>query len=253
VTELKKVHRYLGDLEGRIRFALTSYVLVLFLGSFIIGVGFDKLSRFSESTRPELLFLISVAALATILVLVYTLSRIGWIGELHISLDRRIFGFLKRTNTTIFGSLLSALKPEDRKKVAALAPERQGTLVQSVFSALSNDAELFQRFLKTKIFRNWTIYWISVYGTLTCSALTVVAFVFVALALDRYAGLLFVIAWLLAATHLSIVLGLGHRLVTISKSLVDSMVESHQQQIAKTVRENLTEEEEFEEADVMEE
>ncbi len=253
MTELRKAYSYLGNLEKRIRIALTFFVLTLFVGSFIAGVGLDRISHFTQSTRPELLAVIGAAAIATILTLVYMLSRIGWIEELHIKIDRYFFGFLKRTNSTIFESLLYALNPADRKKVSTLSPDRQGSLVQSVFSALSSDPILFQEFLGTNIFRNWTLYWISVYGTLAFSILTVVSFVFAALALDPQAKVVFTVCWLIALLQLAIVLMLGRKLVSISKFLVDSMVKSHGDLIAETIRAGLTGEDEVEEADIISE
>ena len=252
LPELKKIYSYLGNLEKKIKLALTVFVLLLFSGSFIIGVGVDRLSHLAESTKPEYLLLVGLGVLATILTLMLSVSRTSWIEELHIKIDNNIFGFLKRTNDTIFGSLLFALAPEERKSASKLDSRKQSAVVQSIFSTLSNDTGLFENFLRTKIFRNWTLYWIMVYGTLTYTLLTVVSFIFVALGFDPYAKLLFTICWLLSGIHLAIVILLGRRLVIISKEAVDSMVQSHKNQIAKVLRENIgEEEEEIEEADVI--
>ena len=254
MPELKKIYSYLGNLEKKIKIALTGFVFLLFFGSFVIGVGLNKLFNYTESTNPELLVLIGLGALAIILSLMYSINKIRRIEDLHIRLDQHIFGFLKRTNDTIFESLLRALKPEERGFVDKLEAIKRRAVVQSIFSALSNDTDLFENFMKTKIFRNWTFYWTMVYGTLTYSLLTVVSFIFLMLDLDPYTKLLFTLCWLLAALHLSVVIPLGHRLVTMSKRVVDAMVESHKQQIAKMLRTNMYEEDdddEIEEADII--
>ncbi len=252
MAEIKKIYSYLGDLERRIRVALTSFVFLFLLGTFIAGIGIEKIRNFTASTRPELLTLFGVVSVAVMLALMIRISKASWVEEFHLRIDKSIFGFLQRTNEIIFGALAFALKPEERTDLDKMEATRQNLVVQSIFASLSNDTDLFENFLKTKIFRNWTMYWIMVYGTITFLSLTILSFVFVALGLDPYAKMLFTIYWLLTALHLGIVLSLGHRLVRMSKRAVDSMVASHKGQIADTLRRHMhVEEEDVEEADVI--
>ena len=251
MTRLTKVYTYLANLEKRIRTALTMFMLLLFVGSFVIGVGANRISHYTRSNKPQILLLVGLAALVTILILMIRLSRTSWLEKIHIKLDENIFGFLKRTNDTIFGALTDALDPEERELLGTVPPDKQTHLVQSIFAALSNDPTVFDASPMTSVFRNWTLYWILVYGTLTYLTLTVISFLFVAFGLDPYSRVVFTICWVLTAVHLTLVLAVGHRLVAMTRRLVGSMVESHQTQIAKMLRTSLSPEEEVEEADIV--
>src|SRR2546430_13751538 len=50
----------------------------------------------------------------------------------HIWLDHKFFGFLKRSNDIIFGELIGALEPEERKEAVRMEPGKQEALALPV-------------------------------------------------------------------------------------------------------------------------
>jgi hypothetical protein len=233
-----------AKLEIRLKIALAFYILFLLSGMVVLGFGVGNVTHYSEMPHPGFFFLASLAALVIFLVTIFSLNKMYWLSKLHMWLDRQLFGFLNRSNDTILLSLLSALKPEEQKLAARLEPTKKNSIGQSIFAALSNDPELSQRLLHSGIFPMWTWYWITIYGTLTFTILTVAAFFFVVASFDIYTNSLFSIYWVLAIVHVFLAVVIGFKLIRMSRATMKNIVESHRDQIAAMLEKNISQEEE---------
>jgi hypothetical protein len=251
LKELKDKYSYFNRLEVKIKTAIVFYFSFLIVGLGISGLGIDKILVFIQTVKVEIFVLSILGATALILGAAFWIRTINQVGSFHIVLDTTIFGFLKKSNDTIVQSLLFSLNPEERRLLETTHREKQAEIVQSVFTELSNDSEIFGSMIKSKLFITWTRYWICVYGAITFTVLTIGGFIAVVTYIDSYSKLIFSIYWLLAGVHLSLVIALGYRLSTMTKKSVDTIVGSHKKRIASILRTFLTEGDRVEEADVV--
>jgi uncharacterized membrane protein (DUF485 family) len=171
--------------------------------------------------------------------LYHVIGRVDWLGELHILLDHKFFGFLDKSNEIIFRTLASALEPDEQKASFRLSPDKKGELTQSVFSNLSDDNHLFEALLKSGIFRRWIYYWIAIYGTAAFTLLTLVAFVQEWFGSSAYVKTVFTVNWILALGHLTFSIFLGQDLVQKTKNAVQHIVDQHSREIAAVLRETV--------------
>lgn len=233
----KSQYSYFENLEKTIKMGLALY-LTLFLSGLVVElVGLPILAPLFGSP-PRVAGL--AAAVGGILYGFYQgISKIDWLGELHIRLDRRLFGFLNRSNEIIYSELLASLEPDERPVARSLGPDVRGPLAKSIFSRLANDDKLFGQLLQSGIFRTWIWYWLMIYGTVFFTSLTVLAFAFVILSHGDLTKPLFAANWVLALLHLFACLILGRTLMHMTRKTVRAIVASHAGEIASMLRANI--------------
>lgn len=232
-------YRYFENLETTIKFALAIYVMLLLLGLFVNIIGEDVLA--GQAFNKGIAFVI-VSALLTgglFIGLYYSIGKIHWLGELHIQLDRKLFGFLLKSNDTIFTTLVTALPQGEQQEFHNLHSDKKGALAQTIFNNLPNDLQLFDSLLRSGIFRLWIAYWVTIYGTSTFAALTIASFVAAWIRMDHYGKSFFGINWGLALLHLALSLYLGRQLVRKTRTTVNGIVASHEEEIARALRNNI--------------
>ncbi len=227
-------YSYFENLEKTIKMGLTAYLSV-FIGGILIDISGPLTVAEKLGSAPRMIA--AAAAFGALLIgLFHGVSRIQWLGELHIWLDRRLFGVLKRSNEIIFTELLAALDPDERGAVDDLEQEEKKSLAKSVFSHLASNEKLFGELLQSGIFRVWIWYWIMIYGTLFFTVLAVLAFGMLLIEPETITKPLFTVNWILALLHLSACLALGKRLMTMTGKTVSTIVNSHRDEIASMLR-----------------
>src|SRR5437868_9773856 len=164
MTAAVRQYNYFESLEKRIKSALAVYLVLFALGMIATILGMTKLVAFA-ALHPAMFFaaagLFISIAFGSFLVVI---GKIDWLGDLHIKLDKKFFGFLEKSNETIFHTLLSVLGHGERKHFQNLTADKKGTIAQSIFSQLSDDDNyLFNKLMNSGIFQNWIWYWISIY------------------------------------------------------------------------------------------
>ena len=230
---------YFENLEKAIKIALAAHIIILISGVLLVlwqNVGMISIFIGVLSFRSMFLGCVIIG----FYILLYSrISKMHRLGELNIWLDRKFFGFLKKSNETIFHTLITSLRPAERNLAYHLESQDKEVLTQSVFSKLASDNYLFQMLLRSNIFRFWIWYWIMNYGTVTFTILTIVIFPFVIVNQIPFTTTIFTVFWVLAIAHLLSCLILGYRLLRMTKSVVEDIVKSHANDIALLLREQL--------------
>ncbi len=230
---------YFESLENTIKFGLALYVTALIVGCFTAVAGFDNLM--SHFSAADWMIVAGEMALVGILFagLYYLIGKVHWLGELHIRLDRRFFGFLLKSNDVIYRTLVSTLQGEEQVLFNKLPEAEKTTLTQSIFSRLSNDNQLFDDLLTSGIFRSWIKYWVTIYGSFTFLLLSLVTFVAALFSHDDGAKMFFGINWGFAILHLAVSSFWGRMLVRKTEASVQQIVEIHKKEITEALEENL--------------
>jgi hypothetical protein len=229
-------YRYFESLETTIRFALAVYVTVFVAGIICTTISVDTIAALMRETGVVVL-LISVFVIGGLFIgLYYIIGKIHWLGELHIRLDQKLFGFLLKSNDTIFTTLITALPLKEQQRFHDMHTDAKGALAQTIFNTLPNDLQVFDGLLGSGIFRLWITYWATIYGTSTFAALTIVSFIAAWLRPDHYGKLFFGMNWGLALLHLAVALFMGRLLVGKTKNVVQGIVVSHEDEIASVLK-----------------
>lgn len=230
---------YFENLEKTIKVALAVYLLAFCIGMLITIVGFGTFTEaIGHITLPlSILILVNLAGL--FFGMLYGINKISWLGEIHIWLDQKFFGFLKKTNDIIFHGLVIALNPEERYSAVNIEPVEKGALAKSIFSQLANDSQLFEALLESGIFRVWIWYWVAIYGTLIFTALTILSLAVGLMGGDASARSFFSAIWFLALFHLGTSLTIGSYLLKMTRRTVDGIVATHKEEIATLLRANI--------------
>ena len=235
----KSQFAYFENLEETIKIGFALYLLFFVAGCISILLGSDILNDLLHRGRYVEIGGGVIAFGAVFWGIYWSTGRIHWLSEIHIWLDKILFGFLKKSNTIIFDGLIVALPPDEREMAVNIGTGEQGLLAQSIFSQLAKDSQLFATLLQSGIFRYWIWYWIMIYGTFLSSILTAGSFFNILLGSDPGGKTLFSIFWILAFLHLAATLLLGFFLLRMTKQTVDSMVISHQNEIESILRANI--------------
>jgi hypothetical protein len=230
---------YFENLEKTIKIALAVHIIVLIAGILmLLWDNVTTLSMFIGIGSFRSLLVLSIVA-GVCIFLYGKISKMHKLGDVNIWLDKRFFGFLKRSNETIFHTLLYALRPAERERAFELGTAEKETLSQSVFSKLASDNFLFQLLLQSGIFRFWIWYWVMNYGTVSFTLLTIIAFPFVVFNQSPFSITMFTMIWILAIVYLFSCLALGFRLLRMTKTVAEDIVKSHAHEIAYMLREQL--------------
>lgn len=229
-------YAYFENLEKTIKIALAIYVFLLLLGVAALAVGSSRSMIASVENFPIPVLLVGAALVGAYVLLIRTISKVQWIGELHIWLDRKFFGFLSRSNEIIFQTLLFALRPAERDKAYELSQRDRESMAETIFSKLASNNHLFPTLLRSGIFRFWIWYWVTNYGTAIFSLLTVAAFPVFLFGSLAFAKTVFAIVWVMALAHLFAGLWFGYRLLRMTKEVSEDIVKSYSNEIAAILR-----------------
>jgi hypothetical protein len=232
----KRQFAYFETLEWTIKLGLTSYLLLLCGESAAVIYRIDRTVDFFSSAPAHVWGIVIGIFLAVFLLILFAVGRIDWLGELHIRLDRTLFGFLSKSNDVIFDELASSLLPGERRSVRSIHSGEKGSLAKSIFSYLASDNSLFEQLLSSGIFQYWIWYWVTIYGTFVFSILTTESFLALLLVHDPYVKIVFAIDWIAALAHLSMSLILGYYLLRMTRESVSEIVQSRGSEIASILR-----------------
>jgi hypothetical protein len=236
MTAAARQYNYFESLEKKIKSALAVYLVLFALGMITTILGMTKVVGFA-TLHPAMFSAASglfiIIAFGSFLVVI---GKVDWLGDLHIKLDKKFFGFLEQSNETIFHTLLSVLGKGERKHFQNLPADKKGTIAQSIFSQLSDDDNyLFNKLMNSGIFQNWIWYWISIYGTFAFTILTVSSFAAAWIKLAFFSKEFFAFFWGAALLHLFVSIFIGKFLVNKTKNTVQAIVDAHQMDIANVL------------------
>lgn len=235
----KSQYAHFERLEKMIKLGLACYLIIFCAGVAAAAIGEAAVFAQFSSMRPILFWVIGGAFIGGWFGVYRTLNAAKEFGDIHMWLDQRFFGFLRKSNEIIFGEIILALAPDERKSAVGMNPAEQGTLAKSIFSKLAGDSLVFTMLMRSGIFRSWIWYWILIYGTFTFSLLTAVSFVALVTGSDLHAKLLFSVNWLCALSHLALCVSMGFHLLRMTRRTVDQIVTSHRDEIAALLRANM--------------
>lgn len=228
----KKQYSYFENLEHTVKGAFALYLVIYSTGMIGILVGVHNVFSFLNSHSV----VYSLAAIAFVLGMFFAfvafIGKITWLGDLHIKLDDRFFGFLEKSNEVIFQTLISALEPNERSRFSRLPASKKGVITHSIFSNLSDDNHLFERLMNSGIFRNWIWYWVAIYGTFTFSLLTLSSFLLAWIEKGLFSKPFFAITWTFALLHVFVTVFIGKSLIEKTRKTVQFIVTSHRLDIA---------------------
>lgn len=237
----KSQYQYFQALEKTIKRSLAVYVLILLAGLVLIVAGIDPLIsavRHGEYLRPS----VAISALFVVYgLLLYGIGKMTGVSQMHSWLDHRFFNLLERSNQILFEALVVVLDAQEQNNISGLANDRKQSLAHLVFVGLSDHEVLFRQLLRSGIFRRWTWYWVTIYGTVVFTALTFCFFPTILLHLDPSARLAFSVSWSLALFHFGLAIVLGNRLLRMMHDVAELLVNSHREDIASLLRGHLAE------------
>ena len=95
--------------------------------------------------------------------------------------------------------------------------------------------------IESGIFRSWIKYWVSIYGTFVFLLLTCITFIGMAINGEREYKLFFSVCWAFALTHLVINVIWGKYMVKQTERSVRQIVETHGDEISRTLQQSLPE------------
>lgn len=240
MLDAKIQYAYFENLEKTIKIGLAIYLTLFWMGTSVAVLGVGKTVEFLRTISPILLLIILMGMGLVAYGAFQSMRAIHWLGDIHIWLDGKFLGFLKKSNEIIFEELVHALEPEERLSAVNIEPGEKGSLAKSIFSQLAGHDELFGALLRSGIFRYWIWYWITLYGTFVFTLLTLESFAAVLIGLEMDVKTLFTTTWLFALVHLGLSLLLGYHLVRMTRRTVDSIVRSHKDEIATILRANIS-------------
>ncbi len=231
-------YHYFSSLERTIKVALAVYLLLLTAGAawLIAGVGpaLDLLRGVDNyAFYATLGFVFAFGGIY------FIVSKINWLGELHIWLDQRFFGFLEKSNDIIFQAMVRVLESDDQSYAKDLGSDERYSMIHSVFSRLAENFRLFDSLMESGIFRAWIWYWVMNYGTFTFSLLTAGCFAAMLAGDDPSVRTLFTLCWSAALVHLAINLILGHYLTGMTRKVSESIALTYKPQITLMLRDSI--------------
>lgn len=231
----RRQYAYFENLEKRIKVTFAVYLTILLCGVVIVAAGPERLSGVALTTpaTTAVTGLMIAGLLAATFILI---GKVYWLGDMHVRLDRMLFGFLPMSNDTIFLTLASSVTAEEQHLARELSAESKGAMTQSLFRNLANDRGVFNDLLDSDIFRAWIWYWMALYGTAVFSLLSVGSFLSAWFGGDEWGRILFALMWVLALVHLATSIGLGRYLLRRTRRVVEQIVAKHHDQIAQVLR-----------------
>ena len=238
-SEAETKYNYFENLETVIKKGSAAYLLVFIFGFVVVLFSPALLFSLLNSHAVEVMVPLIIFLVGGFLGLYYMVAHFGWLGELHIRMDKMFLGFLIRSNEVIFSTLISILPPEDQAVVTEFSGGIKEKLAQSIFTQVSSDNKLFDLLLQSDIFRIWMRYWIILYGILTFTLLTIVSFAAVLFRSGLYDKTFFTVSWCLAVLHIGLSIVLGRYLIRMTILMVGQIVLAHKETVMQIIRQYL--------------
>lgn len=235
VNSHRRQYTYFENLEKRIKVTFAVYLSIFICGVAITAAGPERLFDIAFGTMTAIgmtMVLIGGVFAATFILI----GKVYWLGDMHVRLDRMLFGFLPMSNDTIFLTLASSVTAEEQHLARELSEESKGAMTQSLFRNLANDRGVFNDLLDSDIFRSWIWYWMALYGTSVFSVLSVGSFLSAWFGGSEWGRILFATMWALALVHLVASIALGRYLLRRTRRVVEQIVIHHHDQIAQVLR-----------------
>ena len=235
-------YQYFSSLERTIKVALAVYIFLLTAGAMVLVFGRNGIGETWELVSRIDNYALYGAALAVFAFsgIYFAVSKIHWLGEMHIWFDRRFFGFLEKSNEIIFQAMVRVLESDDQLYARDLRSEERYAMIRSVFSRLAENFRLFDGLMESGIFRFWIWYWVMNYGIFTFTLLTVGTFIAMLTGQDPALRTVFTVCWSAALIHLAVNLILGYSLTGMTRKVSESIVLTYKPQITLMLRETIS-------------
>jgi len=229
-------YKYFQNLERTTKTGLIAYLFLLVFGFTISVAGVDNAFNFVTSMkRCEILFIL-LLTINLFQLFIRGINRINWLGDIHVWLDNKIFGFLFKSNEIILRELLILLDPKERVIIDTLGRSERTAVAQSIFSKLAEDQSIFEGLLKRGIFRSWIWYWIMIYGVTVFIFLTILSLSKTLLVPTIYTKAFFASVGIVAVAHLIFSLLMGYNLVFVTKRIIREITAIYQPEIVSLLR-----------------
>jgi amino acid permease len=112
-------------------------------------------------------------------------------------------------------------------------------MTQSILTDLAEDQSIFESLLQRKIFQSWIWYWITLYGVTVLLLLTLVSLVMSWLHPNTSTWVLCSSIATVAALHLILGVGLGYKILKITRRIVQEIIHLHRQTVASMLRDQI--------------
>src|SRR5437899_12757888 len=113
----RKQYSYFESLENTVKIAFAVYLVFFAAGMILTLLGAANVLTFLQ-THSIIFWLVACMFVFTIFfVLLYLIGKVNWLGDLHIRLDRQFFGFLEKSNDSIFHSLISTFEAHEQERL----------------------------------------------------------------------------------------------------------------------------------------
>jgi len=215
------------ELEQLTKTGLVSYLLVLSAGLAVTAAGIEHAYPFVLTMNLCAKLLIGLSALNVLYLTIRGVDKIGWLGELHVWLDKRLFRFLIRSNDIIFVEFIFLLGPEERSALVQRPVSERTTIVQSLLSRLADDPTILENLLRRGMFRSWIWYWINLHGIFVFFLLTLAAGVRYWLDPNVYSRSFLIAVGAVGTLHLLGSLLTGYLIVVVTRRIVREMIHFH--------------------------
>ena len=232
--------QYFKDLEQLTKTGLIAYFHLFLWGVFCTSMGVENVFQFLFNVQTCQSLFLSLLSVNILYILIRVTNAINWLGKIHIWIDNKFFKFLFKSNDIILRELILLLEPEERAIVDKLGRETKSSMAQSIFSHLAENPSIFDRLLRRNVFRSWIWYWITLYGMLAFSVLTLIAISRIYFVPSVYASTFFMSIGIVAVIHLLMIYIVGNRLLTRTKSLMKEITDRHYTEILSLLRSYVT-------------
>ncbi len=227
---------YFKDLEKLTKSGLMAYLILMIYGLLITIVGIDTTFYFITNIKLCESLLLTLISVNLIYFFLHGINKIHGLGELHIWLDKKFFGFLHKSNEIILRELLVLLEPHERSVVESLVRYEQTAIAQTIFSHLAENQSIFERLLKRGIFRSWIWYWIAIYGLFVFILLTLTSFSKFLHLPTIYSQAFLISIVVVTALHLIIIYMFGYNLLFATKRIMREIINLHYTEILTLLR-----------------
>jgi len=237
-AEEKGQYVYFSSLERTIKIALAVYIVLLSGGVFLLATGLNETGPLLQKIPyPGILLTLALFVLFGTTYLI--VSRVHQLGELHIWLDQRFFGFLEKSNEIIFQAVVRVLESGEQSFPSGLGVEERDSVIKSIFTRLADNFRLFDSLMESGIFRYWIWYWVMNYGTFTFTILTILSSIAMFAGAGAGVRTFFTICWISSLAHLAVNLTLGNLLTRLTRSVSESIILTYKPQITMMLRESI--------------
>jgi hypothetical protein len=232
--------QYFKDLEQLTKAGLIAYFHLFLWGVVCTSIGIENVFQFLLNAQTCQSLFLSLLSVNILYILIRVTNAIDWLGKIHIWIDNKFFKFLFKSNDIILRELIILLEPEERVLVDKLGRGTKSAIAQSIFSHLAENPSIFERLLRRNVFRSWIWYWITLYGTLAFSLLTLIAVSRIYFVPSVYTSTFFMSIGSVAFIHILMIYFMGNRLLSRTKSLMKEITDRHYTEILSLLRSYVT-------------